>query len=128
MKAWVSQQNLILFWDWDVECGVWLLVLSILYELIGIVPGIAHPSHLPPSLICDKYIYDIGKVQFSCSVVSNSLQPHGLLHARPPCPSPTPGVYPNMSIESVMPSNHLILCRPLLLLPLNPSQHQGLFQ
>ena len=31
------------------------------------------------------------------------------------------------SIESVMPSSHLILCRPLLLLP-NPSQHQGLFQ
>ena len=33
-----------------------------------------------------------------------------------------------MSIESEMPSSHLILCRPLLLLPLNPSQHQGLFQ
>ena len=27
--------------------------------------------------------------------MSNSLQPHGLQHARPPCPSPTPGVYPN---------------------------------
>ena len=38
-------------------------------------------------------------------------------HARPPCPSPTPGVLLKlMSIESVMPSNHLILCRPLLLL------------
>ena len=33
--------------------------------------------------------------QFSCSVLSDSLQPHGLQHARPPCPSPTPGVYPN---------------------------------
>ena len=32
-------------------------------------------------------------VQFSCSVVSDSLQPHGLQHARLPCPSPTPGVY-----------------------------------
>ena len=32
-------------------------------------------------------------VQFSHSVVSNSLQPHGLQHARPPCPSPTPKVY-----------------------------------
>jgi len=30
-----------------------------------------------------------------CSVVSNSLGPHGLQHMRPPCPSPTPGVYPN---------------------------------
>ena len=34
-------------------------------------------------------------VQFRCSVVSDSLQPHGLQHARPPCPSPTPGIYPN---------------------------------
>ena len=34
-------------------------------------------------------------VQFSRSVVSESLQPHGLQHARPPCPSPTPGVHPN---------------------------------
>ena len=34
-------------------------------------------------------------VQFSRSVVSDSLWPHGLQHARPPCPSPTPGVYPN---------------------------------
>ena len=34
-------------------------------------------------------------VQFSCSVVSNSLWPHELQHAKPPCPSPTPGVHPN---------------------------------
>ena len=34
-------------------------------------------------------------VQFSCSVVSNSLQPHEPQHARPPCPSPTAGVHPN---------------------------------
>ena len=34
-------------------------------------------------------------VQFSCSVMSDSLQPHEPQHARPPCPSPTPGVYPN---------------------------------
>ena len=32
-------------------------------------------------------------VQFSCSVVSNSLRPHESQHARPPCPSPTPGVH-----------------------------------
>ena len=31
----------------------------------------------------------------SCSVMSDSLQPHGLHHARPPCPSPTPRVYSN---------------------------------
>ena len=56
-------------------------------------------------------------VQFSCSVMSNSLWPNGLQHTRPPCLLPTPRVYPLMPIESVMPSNHLILCLPLLLLP-----------
>ena len=47
------------------------------------------------------------------------LQPHESQHARPPCPSPTPRVHPDsfMSIKSVMPSSHLIFCRPLLLLP-----------
>ena len=34
-------------------------------------------------------------VQFSCLVVSDSLWPHGVWHSRPPCPSPTPGVYSN---------------------------------
>ena len=34
-------------------------------------------------------------VQFSRSVMSDSLWPHGLQHARPPCPSPTPGAYSN---------------------------------
>ena len=42
---------------------------------------------------------------------------HGLQHARLPCPSLSPGVCSNSSIELVRPSNHLILCRPLLLLP-----------
>ena len=58
----------------------------------------------------------ISTVQFSRSVVSDSLRPHELQHARPPCQSPTPGVHSNTSIELVMPSSHLILCRPLLLL------------
>ena len=34
-------------------------------------------------------------VQFSCSVMASSLWPHESQHARPPCPSPTPGVHPN---------------------------------
>ena len=53
-------------------------------------------------------------VQFSHSVVSDSLRPHESQHARPPCPSPTPSLLKLMSIKSVMPSSHLILCRPLL--------------
>ena len=39
-------------------------------------------------------------VQFGCLVVSNSLRPHEPQHARPPCPSPTPRVYPNSSPSS----------------------------
>ena len=48
--------------------------------------------------------------------MSDSLQPHELQHASPPCPSTTLGIDSN-SCPSVMSSNHLILCRPLLLLP-----------
>ena len=60
---------------------------------------------------------EISVSQFSSSVVSNSLRPHGLQHSRLPCPSPTPGAYSNSRPSSVRPSNHLILCHPLLLLP-----------
>ena len=68
-----------------------------------------------------KTISKLGKgtlssVQLSRSVVSDSLRPHESQHARPPCPSPTPGVHPN-SCALVMPSSHLILCHPFLLLP-----------
>ena len=38
---------------------------------------------------------EMNSVQFSHSVMSDSLRPHGQEHARPPCPSPTPGVYSN---------------------------------
>ena len=40
-------------------------------------------------------IDNLSSVQFSSSVVYNSLQLHELQHARPPCPSPTAGVHPN---------------------------------
>ena len=49
--------------------------------------------------------------------MSDSLQPHEPQHARPPRPSPTARVSKPMSIELVMPSNHLILCYPFLFLP-----------
>ena len=39
-------------------------------------------------------------VQFSCSVVSDSLWPHESQHTRPPCPSPTPRVHPNSCASS----------------------------
>ena len=52
------------------------------------------PSYLHPLKYCLK-IGDRTFFQFSCSVVSDSLWPHGLQHTRPPCPSPTPGVDSN---------------------------------
>ena len=42
-----------------------------------------------------QQIFPFSSVQFSHSVMSDSLQPHELQHARPPCPSPTPRVFPN---------------------------------
>ena len=65
------------------------------------------------------FIYIIlSSVQFTCSVVSDSLQPHGLQHTRIPLSiTNSRSLLKLMSIESVMPSNHLILCCPLLFLP-----------
>ena len=42
-----------------------------------------------------SYLTQCSAVQFGRSVVSDSLRPHESQHARPPCPSPTPGVYSN---------------------------------
>ena len=53
---------------------------------------------------------------FGRSVVSDSLWPHRLQPTRLPCPSLYSELLKHMSIKSVMPSNHLILCHPLLLL------------
>ena len=64
---------------------------------------------------------------FSCSVMSNSLQPHELQHTRLPCPSPSPGVCSNSCplSDAIHPSHFLLSPSPL---SLNLSQHQGLFQ
>ena len=55
--------------------------------------------------------------QFSRSVVSDSLQPHGLQHIRPPCLSPTPRVYTNSCPLSQWCHPTISSCHPLLLLP-----------
>ena len=61
-------------------------------------------------------IYATCSVQFSCSVVSDSLRPRGLQHARPPCPSPTPGVHSNSCPSSQWCHPTISSCHPLLLL------------
>ena len=60
---------------------------------------------------------DTSSVQFSCSVVSDSLRPHEPQHARPPCPSPTPAVYPNSCPLSWWCHLTISSGHPLLLLP-----------
>ena len=63
------------------------------------------------ALTSPKALLKFSSVQFSRSVMSDYLRPYGLQQARPPCPS---SITKLMSIKLVMPSNHLILCRPLL--------------
>ena len=92
-------------------------------QILAPQPGIESMPHAVEMWILNHWTTrkvpknTFSSVQFSHSVVSDSLQLHEPQHARPPCPLPTPGVYSNSSTELVMPSNHLILCRPLLLLP-----------
>ena len=50
---------------------------------------------VPCAFLCPGITLVFSSVQFSHSIVSDSLQPSGLQHARLPCPSPTPGAYSN---------------------------------
>ena len=59
----------------------------------------------------------ISSVQFSCSVMSDSLRPHGLQHARLPCLPPTPGAYSNSCPSNQWYHPNISSCHPLLLLP-----------
>ena len=70
----------------------------------------------------------VSSVQFSRSVVSVSLRPHGLQHARLPCPSPIPRPCSNSCpwvSDAIQPSHPLLSPSPPAL---NLSQHQGLFR
>ena len=60
----------------------------------ALLQGICLTQGLNPRLL---HLLHCSSVQFSCSVVSDSLQPHEQQYTRPPCPSPTPGVRPNPS-------------------------------
>ena len=59
------------------------------------IHGVSLNIHTLKKVFIPLLFIQFSSVQFSSSVVSDSLQPHKLQHARPPCPSPTPRVYPN---------------------------------
>ena len=70
----------------------------------NISPSNEHPGLISFSLLIlhKKMLNTLhsGSIQFSRSVVSDSLWPHGLKHTRPPCPSPTPGACSNSCLQS----------------------------
>ena len=70
-----------------------------------------------PLLLLPSVSPSIISVQFSCSVVSDSLRPHESQHSRTPCPSPTPGVY--MGLPNPCPSSQW--CHPTILSSVIPS-------
>ena len=76
------------------------------------------PSHL--CVVLGSGLQCLSSVQFSRSVVSDSLRPHESQHTSLSITN-SRSLPKLMSIESVMPSSHLILCRPLLLPPIRPS-------
>ena len=90
------------------------------------MPSLSHclvPRDIRLLQLMKLHWYIISSVQFSHSVMSDSLRPHELQHARPPCPSPTPGVHSDSrpSSQWCHPA-FLILYSPLLLLhPIPPS-------
>ena len=71
---------------WYLAFSFWLTSLSMITS---------RSIHATADGIISCFLVVYVSVQFSHSVVSNSLWPHGLQHSRPPCPSPTPGVYSN---------------------------------
>ena len=68
--------------------GVWNLSHRITREILLLLEG--------KKVTFSWAVAEGSSVQFSHSVVSDSLWSHGLQHTRPPCPSPTPGVHPNL--------------------------------
>ena len=66
-----------------------------IHKSIDTITCLWYCSQDPLGFFMEKLLYQFSSLQFSHSVVSDSLQPHKLHHARPPCLSPTPRVYPN---------------------------------
>ena len=82
----------------------------------------------PIKIFLDIIVILPSHINFSHSVMSDSLRPHKLQHARPSCPSPTPGVHQthvHQVSNAIQPSHPLSSPSPPAL---NLSQHQGIFK
>ena len=111
---------------WPVPCGIWMLISDEDFSILisAEVPCAQNwrawffPSGWVPAT-CPLTILQhcLSSVQFSRSVVSDSLPACGLQHARPPCPSPTPGVHSNSCPSSRWCHPTISFCCLLLLPP-----------
>ena len=82
------------YWKWDKNVNrrqIWVKNIWIFFIYNFATLSLA----LFPIKIKKNFFTLISFFQFSCSVISDFLRPHESQHARPPCPSPTPGVYSN---------------------------------
>ena len=94
--GWESAAQHHIVQSWGTEVGLHPQFICCIAKDIPTLLSLTHM--LPPSQFAavtsgEKPI--CASVQFSCSVVSDSLRPHEPQHTRPPCPSPAPGVHPN---------------------------------
>ena len=91
MNAFHTAYNILLGWQESLFAFFLKMVWKNLNKLLG-----------QPNILCFNYLYPcmILSVQYSCSVVFNSLRHRESQHARPPCPLPTPGVYSNLCTSS----------------------------
>ena len=85
------------FWNWEMmPLGRWYRWLLRRAHRPSIVVILHQGPHNDHAMNIQVYHHSSKKtVQFSHSVMSNSLWPYELQHARPPCPSPTPRIHPN---------------------------------
>ena len=117
-RPWDTAQSRRSFYSWGAYVSKILSLLFSAYFLPSLFRALFIYSFIQYVFPTTSYV-QFSSVQSLSHVRLFATLPRGLQHARPPCPSSTPSwsLLKLMSIELVMPSNHLILCRPLLLPP-----------
>ena len=118
-----------------VQAAKNIVVQSLSHVLLFMTPWtVVHQASLSLTSpeFAQVHVSEFSSVQFSHSVVSDSLQPHESQHARPPCPSPTPRVHPEFTQTHIHRVSDAIQPSHPLSSPSPPapylSQHQSLFQ